>query len=99
MTFTLTLVDERTNEEIRLNPQMPKYVFPMSAYFGKESKANLRAAFAPLYADLLEMQRDGLEIEGVRVPLRFIHGNDLSNLWKVRHISRVLARARGRLQL
>ena len=48
VTFTFSLVDERTNEEIARNPQMPKYVFPISALFGKETKANIRAAFAPL---------------------------------------------------
>ena len=82
VTFTLTLVDPRTNREIALAPQKPKYVFPIAAFFAKETKSTIRAAFAPLYAELAALQTTGITINGVNVPIKFLHGNDLSNLRK-----------------
>ena len=82
VTFTMTLCDPRTNEEIARSPQLPKYVFAMAAFFGGEKKETIKAAFMPLYTELRELETDGLDVNGTTVPIKFIHGNDLSNLWK-----------------
>ena len=82
VTLTLSLVDPRTNEEIRNHPQMPKHCFPLACFFEKETKLTIKAGFGSVYRVLRQLERDGIEVNGVRVPLKVIDVPDLSNLWK-----------------
>ena len=82
VTLTLSIVDPRTNDEIRYHPQLPKYCFPLACFFDKETKLTIKGGFAGVYRELRKLERDGVLVGDVRVPVKMIDGNDLSNVWK-----------------
>ena len=77
-TLSITLCDPRL-PHVRNSPQKKTMVFPIAGFFEAETKASIRAGFSDIYTALLEIERDGLEVNGVHIPIYFPFVNDMSN--------------------
>ena len=80
--MTVTICDPRIHHQVRAHPQSKKWMFPIAFFFDKKTRSTIRAGFLPVYEELLELEAEGVMVNDVRVPIKFIYGNDLSNLWK-----------------